>query len=412
METFANFWAFHHKGRIAPSNVVDLCLRYLREDLIPREMDASQAYSPRTRMAFASIHAMSDLDFTKQDTPVGPIVDAWPGISKWISFVFSVRVASGIFPASDPNRHQTIRRLVLFWHRLLTCDRLSGLLVRMPMAPEISAYLWRESAGPLQPLDAYSGSNMFALFLARVSRYPERQDAFARSMGSDVDAFADTILRHFSLAIPKEDKRLLPSSWQKLDSLFIIISQFSPVKPLLQALLSLGIVTTTTTTFSEAASICYKVPDPELEIAKAALGTLKLLLECFAADFGRAWFMEAVREGFLDGLCAFSSHGTSEYSPGTIQMVQMAMQAIYRFLVYGSAIEEVTRAIPTDRDGKRLCVSNGPLKKSWDNLFAFIEERSALLEAFKEERAASRASMVCNNSKVRDYTSLSEGIYL
>ena len=413
MEIFANFWTLK-RATIPPSTVVDLCLKYLREDLVPRGMDASQEFSPRTRMAFASMHMMGDLDLSGQDIPVGRIVDAWSGISKWISFVFSVRVASSAPQTPDRNRAFAAHRLVLLWYRLLTCEHLSGLLMQMPMGPEMASRLWREAANAPQPLvrGSSSATAMFVSYLLRLPLYPERQEAIIRSMGSDVDAFADVALNHLALAIPKGDERMIHSSWTNMDGLFILLGQFIFAKPLLQAFLSRGAVTIITTTFSEVASICDEVPDPALTMNKAALSALTFLLASFSDESGRTWCMEAIRGGFFDGLCACCNQRGTWNSPGAIRTVRSTVEVIASFLVYGSTIEEVSRSILIDRDRKRLCVLSGPLKEAWDSLVAFVTDRAVLLASFEEERTASRTGMMCDNERVRNRISLNNGTSL
>lgn len=81
MEFLADFWAVED-SIITPDLIVDLCLKYLREGFLPHQVDNSQAYGYRSRMAFASIQAMGDLVLHGEHPVLRRIVDAWQGIIK------------------------------------------------------------------------------------------------------------------------------------------------------------------------------------------------------------------------------------------------------------------------------------------------------------------------------------------
>ena len=402
MEFLADFWAVED-SIITPDLIVDLCLKYLREDFLPRQIDNSQAYGYRSRMAFAAIQAMGDVVLHDEHPVLRRIVDAWQGIIKWIKSLFRMRITPEIPELPDLDRCFTVHYLTRFWFRLFACPSLAPLTVFGPEASEMFYQLWRESGDASKLLGTASyGMAVFAGFMLHLREHPSDRHDILHHAG-DFDVLADFVLRQITLALPNNDSATAEASWSDMSNAAIIIIQSSTYKSLVQAMVRQRGVSVITLVLLRASEAFSELGNPRT-IALIIHRSIIYLGNAFMQIDGFRLFSKSVRRGFLEAIYNCSEKLSVTLRQKELVSLEPIMETTTKFLAYRSVIEDVMCTLEhlpmNEEEEQHSRVEGNPIKWWWDTFRRLANKNNQILIVYKKRMAERRADMVCGNSQV------------
>ena len=410
MELLADLWNVEDSP-VTPSTMVDLSLWHLQEELVPPdyETDDSRAYGPDSRLAFASMQVLGEFDIHDEDSILEQIVGSWPGISKWISFIYHTRVLPNAPDVDVLEKSFTVYHLTRFWFRLICCHTLATLVLEVPIAAEMSARLWEESDEASSWVGMKSfGMAMFARFLlqARSHLDSEHHSAMLRSAGSP-QHLTGLVECYLMPAIPRENSKR-PSAWSDVHDAIDILVELMELEPLFRHLLHYRLITDVVSILLELSTVFDQLANSQA-IIQIVHKSFLFLGKSFKERDASIWTSQAVRAGFLQAFCKCWQQLSTRLTPAEHDTTETLIHNLTSLLIHRPVIEEVTRVlrrIQRDPAGNWSYMVSGsnPTGEQWKALGTLAEQRNENLVEFREREMQQRESMTCGNREVRVFS--------
>ncbi|KAJ7153961.1 hypothetical protein C8R43DRAFT_1066488 [Mycena crocata] len=366
--------------------IIDMFLSHLRAEKapmltrVPRKWQRDGDFANLSLLALGGMEKF--LDDPKFETQSRAVVDAWPGIFKWCSYIYDARVAAGsvqdrrMFSDSIVKVLYTFSCFNLFIKAMVSTAGCLELLTKLWALEDVPAEAESIILGPIQT--ATLGTIVkWATLLGRENI----QDRVVKAAGGDVNVVVKLLLGRVKKATKafNPDLGALGLSWH----IALVTELCHPPHPLCRAFFENDVIGVVTRAFVAISRTVTPTPNSLLMMTSC----FDFFTRCLEGD-DYPELVHAVKAGFL-GAFLDCSRMFSGLPADTVDEALLIMgQTLPKYLVYRSFIEAVNSALEHLRTPHyQQLIAQPSVRGVWLPFLALLAKRMPTLKHIQNLKA-------------------------